>query len=92
MIEVSISISTVKGELNVHVSGRGACANEVEELYYNSIRVTLEHTIAAVRQKVAEHGMASPGSMQLGAGAVVQHEEFLKKRTGTAEGPVNGHN
>lgn len=91
MIRIVVSISTVKGELNVHVSGRGACANPVEELYYQAIRTALEATIAAVRTGVAERGMASPGAMQTGPGAVVQHEEFLR-RSGWPGGELHGKN
>lgn len=91
MIDISVSIATVKGELCVHVKGRGACANPVEELYYQAIRTALEATIEAVRANLVERNMTSPGSMQTGPGAVVQHEEF-RRRAGMPGGEPHGGN
>ena len=89
MIRIVVSIATVKDDLNVHVSGRGACANPVEELYYQAIHTALEATIAAVRSGVAERGLASPGAMKTGPGAVVQHKEF-QRRNGMPGDELNG--
>lgn len=73
MIEIVATIATVNGELIVHVTGRGTSASAQEDLYYAAIRTSLTLTIAEVRQGLVERGMASPGSIATGNGAVAEH-------------------